>query len=226
MTNIMVTHLFAGNSITFILEFFFGGKSVSSATHPFRRRKRSWVHLTLRQHENWLLCGMSQVEGTRIFKWHAGDGTQIDAVAISGAVKLKQEIKADQFTSAFLLSDSIWVEDEKPSSRVKMIRLLLDILCWRRSQGRSSRWSASFPCRSRYGSRKHIPHNSSRDALDISDTRATALVHSLECEGAAMVPLCSLKAGLFGWRAADQQELMWRVHEPQLLQCNKAIFFF
>lgn len=56
-----------------------------------------------------------------------------------------------------------------------------------------------------------------------SDARATALVHSLECKGAAMVPLCSLKAGLFGWRAADQQELMWRVHEPQLLQCNKAI---
>lgn len=112
MTNTMVTHLFAGNSITFILEFFFGGKSVSSSTHPFRGRKRSWAHLTFRQHENWLICGMSQVEGTRIFKWHAGDGTQIDAVAVSGAVKLKQEIKAD-FTSAFLFSDSIWAEDQK-----------------------------------------------------------------------------------------------------------------
>lgn len=45
-----------------------------------------------------------------------------------------------------------------------MIRFLLDILCWRHLRGRSSRWSASFPCRSRWGSRKHIPHDSSRDA--------------------------------------------------------------
>lgn len=48
-----------------------------------------------------------------------------------------------------------------------MIRFLLDTLCWRRSRGRSSRWSASFPCRSRWESRKHIPHDSSRDAPDI-----------------------------------------------------------
>lgn len=61
--NTMVTHLFAGDSLlTFILEFFFGGKPVSSSTHPFRGVGTwSWAHLTLRQHENWLICGMSQI---------------------------------------------------------------------------------------------------------------------------------------------------------------------
>lgn len=45
--------------------------------------------------------------------------------------------------------------------------------------------------------------------------------YSLESKGAAIKFLGSLKTSLFGWRAADQQELMGCVHELKLLLCTK-----
>lgn len=45
----------------------------------------------------------------------------------------------------------------------------------------------------------------------------------LKSKGAAMKFPCSLKTSLFERRAADQQELMRRVHELKLLLCTKGL---
>lgn len=46
---------------------------------------------------------------------------------------------------------------------------------------------------------------------------------SLEGEGAAVELLGSAEAGLLGWRAAEQQELMRGVHELQLLPWSARV---
>ena len=48
------------------------------------------------------------------------------------------------------------------------------------------------------------------------------MCNSLEGKRAAKVILGSSEVGLFGRRAAEQQELMWRVHELQLLLARKG----
>lgn len=46
--------------------------------------------------------------------------------------------------------------------------------------------------------------------------------HSLKCEGASEELLGSSEVGLFGWWAAEEEELMGSVHELQLLPMKRT----
>ena len=50
--------------------------------------------------------------------------------------------------------------------------------------------------------------------------RPPSKLYSLKCEGAPEELLGGSEVGLFGWWAAEEEELVWRVHELQLLPCK------
>lgn len=61
---------------------------------------------------------------------------------------------------------------------------------------------------------KSSPWTNTKKTLDVSRVNKS---DSLEGEGATVQLLGSAKTGLFGWGAAEQQELVGGVHEFELL---------
>lgn len=56
-----------------------------------------------------------------------------------------------------------------------------------------------------------------------SGTHPPSQPYSLKCEGAPKELLGSSEVGLFGWWTAEKEELVWSVHELQLLPCKGII---
>lgn len=102
-----------------------------------------------------------KLKNTRVFKWYAGKGTQVNAVAIGGTVNLQRGNEPRTLYFCFFVFQLDSSRGEEPSSP--------DILFWRHSRGHSSQWNASFPCRSRWGAGNTFPFDSSRGAAYIFD---------------------------------------------------------